>query len=220
MAFGLRAIIETVMRNGILLFSVVFVLNVLPAFAPPTWMVLSFAEWHSPTTNVTLLALIGAMAATLGRYTLAKLSRVILRHKVLSAATRRNIDTVRDGLERRRALTMSVFLFYALSPLPSNVLFIAYGLTSLQFSHIVVPFFLGRFISYHVWVLTAEVAPRSLAVEFGDAPSYLSGYFIASQLLLLALVYTFIRLDWRALYIDKRLRWLKDRPPEERAPEG
>jgi hypothetical protein len=98
--------------------------------------------------------------------------------------------------------------------------FIAYDLTSLKFSHILILFLLGRLISSHVWVVPADAETRSLAVACDDTPSYLREYGIVSQLLLLALVYAFICLDWRALCIDKRLRWLRGRPPENRAPEG
>ena len=99
-------------------------------------------------------------------------------------------------------------------------MFIAYDLTSLKCSHMLTLFLLGRLISSHVWVVSADVATRSLAVACGDAPSSLRGYGIVSQLRLLALVYACIRLDWRALCLDQRLRWLRGRPPEHRAPEG
>src|SRR5262245_25699895 len=139
------------MRNVALLFMIIFVLNVIPAFAPPTWMVLSFIGLQHPPAHVTVLAMIGAVAATLGRCTLAKLSRILIRHKCLSDTTRHNIDALRDGLERRRALTIGLVLCYAFSPLPSNVLFIAYGLTPLKLSRIAVPFLLERFVSYNFW---------------------------------------------------------------------
>src|SRR6476620_11183995 len=45
------------------LFFVVFVLNVIPAFAPPTWMTLSFVGLTLPSVNVMVLALVGAVAA-------------------------------------------------------------------------------------------------------------------------------------------------------------
>ncbi len=201
------------MLDVAMLFMMIFVLNVIPAFAPPTWMVLSFIGLQHPPAHITLLALIGAVAATLGRFTLAKLSRVIIRQKLLSTTTRHNIDAIRDGLEHRRALTVGLFLFYAFSPLPSNVLFIAYGLTPLKYRLIAIPFLLGRFVSYNFWVFTTAAAARYLVLESTEAQSYLGGYFIVSQLLLLATVYVFTRIDWRALFVERRLRWLKDVHP-------
>jgi membrane protein DedA with SNARE-associated domain len=192
----------------VLLFVGVFFLNLIPAFAPPTWMVFSFIGFRNATSNVALLAVVGALAATLGRITLAKLARVIIRKKFLSDETKQNIDAVRRGLEGRRKLTFSVFLFYAFTPLPSNYLFLAYGLTTMDLRLIGVPFFLGRSISYGFWGLTSSAVSRRIAMESTQALSYLSGYFIASQILLLYLIYLFTKIDWRALFAEKKLRWM------------
>ena len=50
--------------------ALVFVINLLPAFGPPTWSVLVYARlrWH---LEPVALVLVGAAAATVGRYLLA-----------------------------------------------------------------------------------------------------------------------------------------------------
>jgi hypothetical protein len=156
------------------LFFVVFVLNVLPAFAPPTWMTLSFVGLTIPNVNVIALAVVGAAAATLGRITLAKLSRRIVRHGLLSEPARLNIDAIKQGIEGRRALTSTAFMAFALSPLPSNYLFIAYGLTSLPIMFLAVPFFVGRLLSYGFWVATASTVGDRLNVDWFESSAYLS----------------------------------------------
>ena len=77
------------------LFIVVFVLNVLPAFAPPTWTTMSFVGLAIPNIDVLLLASVAAVAATYGRIVLAKLSRAIVRQRLLSEQSRRNVDVIR-----------------------------------------------------------------------------------------------------------------------------
>src|ERR1039457_5298698 len=175
----------------LLLFVAVFLLNIIPAFAPPTAMALSYAGFRYPLHSITLLAFVGAIAATLGRLTLAKLSRVIVRQKLMSESTRENIDVLKEGLEKRRKLTFSVCLFYAFCPLPSNFLFIAYGLTSLEWKLIAIPFFLGRFVGYNLWVLAGSFAARKITLEATEGQSYLGVYFVLSQLFLLFLVHLF-----------------------------
>src|SRR3974377_1356840 len=133
------------------LFIVVFVLNVLPAFAPPTWTTMSFMGLAVPNIDVLLLALVAATAAACGGILVAKLSRIIVRQKLLTEQVRRNVDAIRIGIENRRAMTLGTFLGYSLSPLPSNYLFIAYGLTSLPIAFLALPFFIGRFVSYAFW---------------------------------------------------------------------
>jgi hypothetical protein len=192
----------------ILLFVAVFLLNLIPAFAPPTWMVFSFIGFRFPAHNVVLSALVGAVAATLGRVVLARMSRVIIRQKFMSESTRENIDAVRERLESRRALTFGVFLFYAFTPFPSNYLFIAYGLTAMDLRLIAIPFLIGRSVSYSFWGLTSSAIARRISIESSDALPYFSAYFILTQLLLLSLIYIFTRIDWRALFSQKKLKWL------------
>jgi len=200
------------MRAIVILFLVVFGLNLVPAFAPPTWMVFSYIGFRYVAVNVTLLALVGALAATLGRMALAKMARMVIRQRFLSDATRENIDAIREHLDPRRKLTFGVFLFYAFTPLPSNYLFIAYGLTTMKLRSLAIPFFLGRSVSYTFWGLTASAVARRITLESTDALSYLSVYFVASQLVLLALIYAFTRVDWRALFMERKFRWTPKRP--------
>jgi hypothetical protein len=190
----------------LLIFLVVFALNVMPMFAPPTWTVLSFIAVRF-TSNIILLAVVGAIAATAGRVALAKLSTVIIRQKFLSEGTRSNIDAVRTRLESSKKLTFSVMLFYAFSPFPSNHVFIAYGLTALKLRLIAVPFLLGRVVSYGFWAFTASSVAQLLEYESVTTKSFFSYYFIASQLFGLATIYMFTKIDWPRVFTEKRLRW-------------
>jgi hypothetical protein len=191
------------------LFVIVFALNVIPAFSPPTWMALSWIGFNHPLSNPFVVALIGASAATCGRLVLAKLSCVIVRKRFMSDAMRENIDAVRGELEQHRTLTFGAFLVYAFSPLPSNYLFIAYGLTSLPLALAAVPFFIGRCVSYSFFVFTASKVSQRLALELSETQSYFGIYFVISQLLLLAVVFLFTRIDWRYLVTARRFRWLR-----------
>ena len=197
--------------NGsiLLVFLIVFLLNLVPAFAPPTWMVFSFIGFRYPQFNVVVLALVGAVAATLGRATLAKLARVIVRGRLLSRRSKESIDAIKERLEQRRKLTFGVFLLYAFSPLPSNYLFIAYGLTTMDLFLIVIPFFIGRSISYSFWGVTSSVIGRHLNGTLARHPlGYLSVYFVITQIALLYCVYLFTRVDWRYMLDEKKFRWL------------
>lgn len=196
------------MKEALLLFVIVFFLNVIPAFAPPTWMVFSFVGFEYPAANLFLLAIVGAAAAVSGRLVLAKFSRLIIRQKFLSEQSRQSIDAIKENLQHRKRLTFGVFLFYAFSPLPSNYVFIAYGLTDMRLSLIALPFLIGRSISYAFWGESASMLGRSLLGGSRAALPYLSAYFIATQTLLLFAVFLFTRVDWRKLFAERRFRWL------------
>ena len=191
------------------LFIVVFALNVLPAFAPPTWTTMSFIGLAIPNIDVLLLALVAATAATCGRVLLARLSRALVRQRLLTEQARRNIDAIKIGIESRRAMTIGTFLGYALSPLPSNYLFIAYGLTSLPIALLALPFFIGRLVSYAFWTRTALTVGEWLDWDWFESAPYFLAYFLLSQVLLIPVIYGFTRLDWQALFAERRLRWLE-----------
>ncbi len=191
-----------------LLFVLIFGLNLIPAFAPPTWIALGFVGFQFPQTNPLLLALIGAAAATMGRVALAKLSHWILRERLLSEIHRKNIDVIKGRLEKRTALTFGLFLFYAFSPLPSNFLFIAYGLTGLPITRVMLPFFIGRIISYTFFIVSGAAAGRRWHVGSLESALYTSGWFIATQVLIIGVLYAFTRLNWKVLFDQRKLEWL------------
>jgi hypothetical protein len=194
------------------LFGLVYLLNLLPAFAPPTWVALAFVGLTVHDIHLGWLVLGATCAATAGRLSLAELSRRFLRQRFLSASARQNIDAIKTGLENREHLTFGLFLLYAFSPLPSNYLFIAYGLTTLRLANIAAPFFIGRFFSYGATLTTASLLAEGMHAP-RDLSSFLGYYFLCSQLLLIPVIYCFMKVDWHGLIEERRLGWLRAAPP-------
>ena len=147
-----------------------------------------------------------------------KLSHWLVREKLLSDAHRKNIEIIKERLEKRAVLTVSVFLFYALSPLPSNFLFIAYGLTGLPLLRIALPFFIGRTATYSFFILSGAGAGRRFHVDSIESAFYASVLFIGSQVALLGGVYGFTQVDWKTLFDEHRLLWIPkpSTPADER----
>ncbi|EIF32088.1 hypothetical protein BCh11DRAFT_07666 [Burkholderia sp. Ch1-1] len=196
------------------LFAAILLLNVIPAFAPPTWMAMSWIGFNQPDQNPFLLAVIAACAATMGRLILARCSTWLVRGHLMREADRQNIDVVKAWLEKRKAVTAGALLLYAFSPFPSNYLFIAYGLTRLRLWLIGVPFFFGRLASYAVWTHFAQVAHSYLDPELDLEGGYLGAYFVLTQLALLGLVFALMRIDWSVALNEHRLCFRRPRPGE------
>jgi membrane protein DedA with SNARE-associated domain len=196
------------MNLNLILFLVIFLLNIIPAFAPPTWMVFSFLGFRYPEHMGWSFALVGALAATIGRSLLGKLSHAIVRNHWLSEATRKNVDSIKLELEKRPRLTFGLFLFYAFTPLPSNFLFIAYGLTAMPLVRIALPFLMGRFVSYTIWTMSGVAVSQRLDMDDTDVIRYASIYFVLMQFAFLAAVYAFARVDWNLLLQKRKLKWL------------
>ena len=88
-------------------------------------------------------------------------------------------------------------------------IFIAYGLTASPLRLVAIPFFLGRFVSYTLFVFAAAEVSQRLAMNGTVASNYFGIYFFASQFLFIGAVYLFTRIDWKYAVKTKRLRWLR-----------
>jgi len=190
-----------------MLFVVVLLLNLVPAFAPPTWMAMSWVGFNVPGGNPLVFAIVAASAATIGRLVLARSARSLMRGRLMRESDRENIGAVEEWLEKRKKLTVGAFFLYALGPLPSNFLFIAYGLSGLPLRIIGVAFFAGRTISYSVWALLGRFAAAFTDPESEFEGTYLSAYFVVTQLALLGFLYVLMKLDWRLLIEQRKLKW-------------
>jgi membrane protein YqaA with SNARE-associated domain len=139
--------------------AVVFAVNLLPAFGPPTWAVLVFFSLDFDLPPVPLV-LGGALAAAAGRYLLANGARR-LRPR-LSAARRERVDEAQAALLADRRRSAAGLGLFALSPVPSGQLFVAAGLMTVPLLPLTAVFFAGRLVSYSIYVSVATVAQKNL----------------------------------------------------------
>jgi membrane protein YqaA with SNARE-associated domain len=194
------------MTSLLMLFVAAFALNVLPAFAPPTWTLLAFFGLRFPDANPWLVAFVAASAATGGRAVLAYFAQRISGSRWFPESMRANLRSVAEAIERQRATSSVAILLFAFTPLPSNTLFLAYGLSRAPLPLVAVPFFVGRFVSYAFAFTGGAVAADWVDIEISGRASTL--YFVASQVASILLVYRFARIDWRRSRHERRLRWV------------
>ena len=175
----------------LLVAGVVFVVNLLPAFGPPTWATLLFLRLNLDIAAVPLV-LVGALAAASGRLVLANAARR-LRGR-LSVQRVHHLDALRDAATKHRAGSVAGIALFALSPIPSAQLFLAAGVTGVPLMPLTAAFFSGRLVSYSLYVGAATAAERSLGPLVTDALS--SPWAIGAQVLLLAGVVGLTRVPW------------------------
>lgn len=189
-------------------FGIVLGVNLMPAFGPPTWTILVLYRFRSDLNPVALVV-VGAIAAAIGRLALGYATRAI-RSK-LSEKRRKSLDAMRSRLQRhRRAGLLALFLF-ALSPLPSAQLFEAAGITGVKLPPLTAAFFLGRVVSYSIYMAGAS-ALKDTDVGEMIRKSFTSPVGIGLQLAFLALVVLVGRVDWSK-------RFGNDDDTNSRAPE-
>lgn len=145
---------------------VVFAVNLLPAFGPPTWAVLVFFSLDFDLPAIPLV-LGGALAAAAGRFVLASTSRRLRPH--LSVARVEHLDRAQAALSVNRLRAAAGLGLFAVSPLPSGQLFVAAGLMTVPLGPLTTAFFAGRLVSYSLYVGAATIAERNLGSLLLDA---------------------------------------------------
>jgi uncharacterized membrane protein YdjX (TVP38/TMEM64 family) len=150
----------------LLAIAVVFAVNLLPAFGPPTWAVLVFFSLDFDLPKVPLV-LGGALAAALGRFVLANGARRVRPR--LSEGRRASLDRAQAAVSRDRPRAIGGLALFALSPVPSGQLFVAAGLMTVRLLPLTIAFFAGRLVSYSIYVSAATIAERSLGGVALDA---------------------------------------------------
>ncbi|HEU4649785.1 MAG TPA: hypothetical protein VFS49_00075 [Croceibacterium sp.] len=187
------------MTAYLLLFAIVFAVNLMPAFGPPTWSIIVLYGLNSELP-VPAIVVVGALAAALGRFCLAHAFR-LLRGRV-SESTRRNLEAARNALEKNRGRGVLALGLFALSPVPSAQLFEAAGLTGTRLLPFTLAFFAGRLVSYSIYAASAKaVEGLTLGDTFRDALTSPVG--IAGQVIMLAALVALAKVDWAKL-LSKR----------------
>lgn len=173
---------------------VVFLVNIIPAFAPPTWIVLAYFYITNPQ-NLLLLILIGVTASTAGRYALAKFSGKFFM-KFASPEKKKEIELIRNKLQKRKKAKFLFSFLFAIGPLPTNAFFIAVGSTKTKLKEVMWGFFFGRLLSYLFLVYTSEkVFTAFEETLMGEAKIFTLVLEIIGVLLILA----FFLVDWKKI---------------------
>ena len=187
------------MGDLLLVAVIVFAINLLPAFAPPTWAVLVAVRLNWDVAAVPLV-LVGAAASTSGRVVLALGARRFRNR--FSERRRASLQALADEAQARRGAAAGLLGLFLLSPLPSGQMWTAAGLTGVRLPPLALAFFAGRLVSYSIYVAAASAARDSLRDVLGNVLSSPLG--IEIQIGLLAGLVLLVRVDWAALLARHR----------------
>lgn len=182
---------------------IIIIINVIPAFMPPTWTIISVIKirWD---VNLMALAIIGAISSSCGRFFLARGSH-FLAPKVFQKNVVGNLRFVGKKLNGGKVKMFLVAFIWALLPIGSNPLFIAVGLSSKKIWAVLLGFFIGRVISYFSLAYAADIVYQNIREAF------VTGFFDWKKVLLnvigATLIYLYIAVDWQELFTNKRIRF-------------
>jgi membrane protein YqaA with SNARE-associated domain len=192
-----------VIAHLLLALAVVFGVNLLPAFGPPTWALLVFFRFRYGDIPIVGLIVGGALMASTGRFLLARAFREFGRK--LPERRTESLEVLGRVLGQSRGGIISSFILFAVAPVPSAQMFEAAGLARIGLAPLLGAFFLGRLVSYSVYVGAASAAHDRVAKLFRQG--FTSPQAIAVQLVALALLVAMVRIDWPSTLDTLRAWW-------------
>ncbi|MEK0339358.1 MAG: hypothetical protein QQN46_03910 [Nitrosopumilus sp.] len=185
------------------IFLILIGVNASPILMPPSWIILTSFYLLDPTLNVILLAVVGATGATIGRFFLKKISGYFRRF--VAEEQKANLDIIGDYLNNKKyGYVIASFLFGA-TPLPSNMLFITYGLMRAKSIGIYIGFWFGRIISYIVMIYFGNAVLTPFLEIFEDR---LTGILLIDGVGI-GLIFLFASINWTILITQRKIKFVK-----------
>ena len=185
------------------IFFVLIAINAAPILMPPTWIVLSSFYAIDSTLDPFLLALVGATGATAGRFILKSTSGMFRRF--VASEQKSNLDTIGVFLNRKRYGYILASFLFAATPLPSNMLFVAYGLMRAKSIGMYVGFWAGRVLSYYVMITISNIVLAPFLQIFEER--YIG--IILADVAGIAVIVLFTSINWTLLITQKKLRFVR-----------
>jgi len=177
--------------------------NMSPILMPPSWIVLTSFYLLDPTLNIVFLAMVGATGATIGRYFLKKISGLF--RKFVGEEQKSNLDIIGNYLNQKKYGYVIASFLFAATPLPSNVLFITYGLMRAKSIGIYVGFWFGRVISYIIMIYFGNAVLRPFLEMFEDR---LTGILLIDGVGI-GMIIIFASVNWTVLITEKKIKFVK-----------
>lgn len=185
------------------IFLILIGVNASPILMPPSWIVLTSFYLLDPTLNIVLLAVVGATGATIGRFFLKRISGLF--RKFVGEEQKSNLDMIGSYLNKKKhGYLIASFLFGA-TPLPSNILFITYGLMRAKSVGIYVGFWFGRTISYIIMIYFGNTVLTPFLEMFEDR---LTGILLIDGVGII-LIILFACVNWTVLLTQRKIKFVK-----------
>ena len=187
------------------IFFLLVAVNTAPLLMPPTWIILSSFYAIDPLLDPLILSLIGATGATIGRFFLKSVSGKF--RKFVGTEQKSNLDAIGNFLNLKRFGYVITSFVFAATPLPSNMLFVTYGLLRAKSFGLYVGFWMGRIVSYYIMITISTVVLTPFIELFEER--YI-GILIADALGI-GLIIFFTCVNWNLLLTRRKFKLNKPR---------
>ena len=182
------------------IFFLLILVNAAPLLMPPTWIILASFYAIDASYDPLVLALVGATGATIGRFILKQVSTKF--RKFIQKEQKSNLDAIGNFLNKKRFGYILTSFLFAATPLPSNMLFVTYGLLKAKSIGLYVGFWVGRVASYYLMISISNVVLTPFVELFEER--YI-GILIADGLGI-SVIILFTCINWTLLLTQRKFK--------------
>ena len=178
-------------------------INASPILMPPSWIVLASFYTVNPELNILGLALVGATGSLIGRVILMYISRLF--RKFMGPERKSSLEGLEQFIKKRRYGFFSLSFLFSISPLPSNMLFMAYGIMKAKCIGIFLGFWSGRVIAYYVMISISNVTVKPFIELFHNSIVGILVTDVGS----IVMIVLFASVNWTKLITTRKLEFVK-----------
>jgi len=182
------------------IFFLLILVNAAPLLMPPTWIILASFYAIDASYDPFVLALVGATGATIGRFILKQVSTLF--RKFVQKEQKSNLDAIGNFLNKKRFGYILTSFLFAATPLPSNMLFVTYGLLKAKSIGLYVGFWAGRVASYYLMISISKIVLTPFVELFEER--YI-GILIADALGIFVII-LFTCINWTILLTQRKFK--------------
>jgi len=182
------------------IFFLLILVNAAPLLMPPTWIILASFYTIDTSYDPLVLALVGATGATIGRFILKQVSTVFRRF--IHKEQKSHLDAIGIFLNAKKFGYVITSFLFAATPLPSNMLFVTYGLLKAKSIGLYIGFWAGRVVSYYLMISISSIVLTPFVELFEER--YI-GILIADGLGI-SVIILFTCINWTLLLSQRKLK--------------
>jgi len=178
-----------------------FLVDVIPFVGPPAWTVMVFLQIKFEL-NIWWVLIFGVTGSAIGRYYYSVYIRW-LSHRYIKEEKNHDMHFLGSKLSDKGWKVQLFVLIYTLIPVPTTPLFTAIGVAHIKPLHIMPAFFVGKFISDAIMVITGDYVAANISTMADGILSWESLLGTVAGLLIIGM---FFFINWQKLLVDKKLQ--------------
>jgi membrane protein DedA with SNARE-associated domain len=183
----------------VLVFAASLLVDVVPFIGPPAWTVMVFFQVKF-SLNIWFVLIVGVTGSAIGRYLYGTYIHRISDHYI-KPQKNEDLYFIGSKLANNGWQVQLFVLCYTLMPLPSTPLFTAAGVARMRTLTIIPSFFVGKFLSDAIMVLTGDYLAHNITSITNDLLSWKT---VVGTILGLVIICLFLFTNWRKLLQEKK----------------